>query len=59
MMELFYNLFREEEGQGMTEYGLILGAIAIVAVAATLLLTGALDGLFDTIVDQIDSIGGE
>ena len=27
-------LFRNEEGQGMVEYGLILGLISIVAIAA-------------------------
>ncbi|MBU9711587.1 Flp family type IVb pilin [Evansella tamaricis] len=32
----------EEEGQGMTEYGLILGVIAIGAVAAFTAFGGAL-----------------
>ena len=39
MVELLKGLFMEEEGQGMTEYGLILGLIA-VGVIATLILLG-------------------
>lgn len=33
-MELFKRFVREEEGQGLVEYALILGLIAIVAIAA-------------------------
>jgi pilus assembly protein Flp/PilA len=39
MVEFLRGLFIEEEGQGMTEYGLILGLIA-VGVIATLMLLG-------------------
>lgn len=34
MMNQVKKFFKEEEGQGMTEYGLILGGIAVVAVVA-------------------------
>ena len=33
-MELIRRFVREEEGQGLVEYALILGLIAIVAIAA-------------------------
>lgn len=33
-MELIKRFVREEEGQGLVEYALILGLIAIVAIAA-------------------------
>lgn len=38
MMNKLKGLIREEQGQGMTEYGLVLGviAVAVVAVLATL-----------------------
>lgn len=39
MMELFKGLFLEEEGQGMTEYGLILGLLAVAIIAAFAILT--------------------
>jgi len=32
-MKKFLGLLKDEEGQGMTEYGLILGLIVAVAVA--------------------------
>jgi pilus assembly protein Flp/PilA len=47
MLKLFINLklaiaraMEEEEGQGLTEYALILALIAIVAIAALTLLGG-------------------
>ncbi|MDI6631018.1 MAG: Flp family type IVb pilin [Thermoanaerobacteraceae bacterium] len=38
MLELVRRLVREEEGQGMAEYGLILALIAVVAIAGLLIL---------------------
>ena len=35
-----------ERGQGLAEYALILSLIAIVAIAALILLGGAISGLF-------------
>lgn len=37
MMNLVKRLWKEEEGQGMVEYGLI---IALVSIAAIIVLTG-------------------
>jgi pilus assembly protein Flp/PilA len=34
MMNKFKSLVTEEQGQGMTEYGLVLGLIAVAVVAA-------------------------
>jgi pilus assembly protein Flp/PilA len=42
---------RDEEGQGLTEYGLILALIAILCVAA-------LTGLKDAIVGVLDKVAG-
>jgi len=37
-------LYKDEEGQALAEYGLILGLIAVVAIAALTLLGTALSG---------------
>jgi pilus assembly protein Flp/PilA len=35
MIQRLRSLFKDEDGQGLTEYGLILGLIAVVCIAAT------------------------
>lgn len=41
MLNMFKRLVKEEEGQGMAEYGLILALIAIVVMGSlTLMQTG-------------------
>ena len=42
-----------EEGQGLTEYALILTFIAIVAIAALLLLGGSLASVLSMIGDSV------
>ncbi len=37
-------LYKDEEGQALAEYGLILGLIAVVAIAALALLGAAITG---------------
>lgn len=41
------NWLRNEEGQGMVEYGLIIGLIAIVVIVALLALGPKIRDLFD------------
>ena len=41
-------VLKDESGQGMVEYGLILGLVAIAAVAALLLLGPKISTLFST-----------
>ncbi len=43
-------LVKEEEGQGMAEYGLILAGIAVVVMVAITALGGRLTGLFNSIL---------
>ena len=50
IMRLFV-LARDEEGQALAEYGLILGLIAVVAIGALTLLGAAITG-------QLGSISG-
>lgn len=47
--------FKNEDGQGMVEYGLILGLIAIAAVAAIALLGPKIRDLFYGAVSALES----
>lgn len=44
MILKLFALYKDEEGQALAEYGLILGLIAVVAIAALTLLGGAISG---------------
>lgn len=49
--------FKDEEGQGMVEYGLIIGLIAIVVIVALVALGPKIRDLFEQVNDRIDAIG--
>ncbi|WP_349409450.1 Flp family type IVb pilin [Pseudalkalibacillus sp. SCS-8] len=53
MMEKVKGLIVEEQGQGMTEYGLVLGVIAVAAVGALALLRDEIVSMFDTVKDMV------
>lgn len=57
MSNFIKRLVREEEGQGMAEYGLILAGIAVVVMVAITALGGRLTGLFNSILPAAG--GGE
>jgi pilus assembly protein Flp/PilA len=44
---------RRQSGQGLTEYALILGLIAVVVVGALTFLSGAIEGTFNTISNTL------
>lgn len=46
MMNKLVGLVKEEQGQGMTEYGLVLGLIAVAAVAILVTMRGKIVDLF-------------
>jgi len=46
-------LRRDEDGQGLAEYALILALIAIIAIAALLFLGGQISTILSTIGAQI------
>ncbi|PKL42803.1 MAG: Flp family type IVb pilin [Candidatus Riflebacteria bacterium HGW-Riflebacteria-1] len=48
-MNLIRRFVREEEGQGLVEYALILGLIAVVAIAALTASGGSIKSMFGTI----------
>lgn len=45
--------WNEEEGQSLSEYGLILALIAVVAIAALTLLGGNIKAMFENIAEKI------
>lgn len=46
-------LFTEEQGQGMTEYGLVLGVIAVGAVVALGLLRDQILAMFNRVAGAV------
>ena len=46
-------LFTEEQGQGMTEYGLVLGIIAVAVIAALGLLRNEIIAMFNEVVTAV------
>ncbi len=46
MTEKMMKLMKDESGQGMVEYGLILALVAVVVIGALTLLGGGLEGFF-------------
>ncbi|PKO22243.1 MAG: Flp family type IVb pilin [Chloroflexi bacterium HGW-Chloroflexi-1] len=47
------NWLKNEEGQGMAEYGLIIALVAVVVIVALTALGGGLTGIFDAITAQL------
>ncbi|MCI0503067.1 MAG: Flp family type IVb pilin [Fusobacteria bacterium] len=47
-------LTKEESGQGMVEYGLIIVLVAIVVIIALTALGGALTGIFERITTELN-----
>jgi pilus assembly protein Flp/PilA len=50
--------FKDEEGQGMVEYGLIIGLIAVVVIVALVALGPKIRDMFDEVNQQLDAAGG-
>lgn len=55
MKKNIINILKDEEGQGMVEYGLILGLIAVAAVAAIVLLGPKIKGFFESANDALST----
>ena len=55
-MSFLMKLFRDEEGQGLTEYALILGAIAIAVVVILLAIGGHINNIFSTVRDELGNV---
>lgn len=59
MTSLFKRLLKEEEGQGMVEYGLIIAMVSIVGIAAFGTLTEGLGNLGEKIDNYLSNAGDE
>lgn len=46
---------RREDGQGLVEYGLIIGLVAIALIAALFALNGGLKNIFSSITGQLNN----
>jgi pilus assembly protein Flp/PilA len=57
MLNKMRALFTEEQGQGMTEYGLVLGIIAIAVVTILVTMRGQITSLFDQASDKLTEGG--
>ena len=55
MKNLFARIIKEESGQGMTEYGMILGFIAVAAIAVMAVFRTEIAALFTGATDQLDT----
>ncbi len=53
LMVKFQNMIRSEKGQGMVEYGLIIGLVAVVLIVALTALSGGLGGIFGQITAKL------
>jgi len=53
MREMF-KFLKDEDGQGMVEYGLIIGLIAVVVIAALIVLGPQIADLFTEVSDRLD-----
>lgn len=55
MLKMIESLYKNEEGQGLVEYALILVLIAIAVIAALQLLGGKVKETFNNVNEGLDS----
>lgn len=55
MLQLVEKLYKNEEGQGLVEYALILALIAIVVIAAVRAIGSAANNKFEQINSELSS----
>jgi pilus assembly protein Flp/PilA len=56
VLKLFV-LYKDEEGQALAEYGLILGLVAVVAILALTALGAAITGKLDSVSSALGGGG--
>ncbi|HEX2954513.1 MAG TPA: Flp family type IVb pilin [Bacillota bacterium] len=50
-------LWKDEEGQGMVEYGLIIGLVAVVLIGVLVAMRGGLATLFGKVQTAVENPG--
>jgi pilus assembly protein Flp/PilA len=58
MLARFIGKLRDEEGQGLAEYALILVLVAIVCVAALIFLGGSINNVLNNVATNLNSQPG-
>ena len=53
MLELPTRFVKDEKGQGLAEYSLVLGLIAVVVIAVLLLMGDQLYSIFEKVTDKL------
>lgn len=53
-MKLLQRLWKEESGQGLVEYGLLVGLIVVIVIAVLAIFGPALEELFGRITDNLE-----
>jgi len=56
LMHLLRALLRDEGGQGITEYAIIIGTVAFAAIVAFIALGGRLNGILSSLRAQLNSL---
>ena len=59
MINKLRGLVTEEHGQGMTEYGLVLGVIAVAVVTILVTMRGQITQLFEQAQDKLTEGGAD
>ncbi len=57
MMDLFNALMRDESGQDLAEYAILIGLIALAVIVAVQLLGGTIATIFNNIGTELSTAG--
>ncbi|TMW70675.1 Flp family type IVb pilin [Alteribacter natronophilus] len=53
MKNMFMNLWKDEKGQALSEYGVILGIILVAVVGLLVTFSSQLETVFQSIIDAL------
>jgi pilus assembly protein Flp/PilA len=57
-VQFLKKLIRKDKGQGMVEYGIILGLVSVATIGAVTLMGGDIGGVFTTIEGALAALPG-
>ncbi|MBO8169455.1 MAG: Flp family type IVb pilin [Thermoanaerobacteraceae bacterium] len=52
------NFYRDEQGQGMTEYGLIIAVVAVLLIGSLVALKDTIAGMFSNVQTELNTQTG-